>query len=533
MGSALHVAADAAAAHAAAALLGGAAFSPADIPPGETPMQAWARCLRQQAPAAVVVHDPGPLPPDALWQLREREIPYALALTDFLQICPIRRLWRRRGEICSGPSRNGLKCALCAAPGKLDWPLVLPQFRQRPAQWQAAMAGAEVLLAPTRFLRDAWLDHGAPADRLIVLPPLGSTYLPPPPPNPPLRAPRSILYAGGWDEANGVGLLAEAVRQLESPVRVLATGALDAAAQDRLRAAFPPPHQVEFPGALDRDALHLRLRAAAAAVLPSRWQEAYGPLLDAAQWSGAVPVATAIGAMPERLIHGLNGLLADPEDPLSLAEALESAFASSWDAVAACRHREAEAAATLAAWRALAAALPAREPTLALRLGYAPLLAAAQQAFGLDPAQAEQNLRTAFEMPEMDSIEPAEQAFLQTVPLLGRIRRVHLNHALACLHQGGLRRVLVLSAGLGDAAAWFEEWGLVARAVPGDGMGGEPPSAPLARLGAHLCLSSPEPDFAPQALFLEAPADVAALRRRFPTASAVLTDTPAGLEISE
>lgn len=533
MGSVLHVAADAAAARAASAVLGGEDFSPADIGPGETPVQAWARCLGRHNPAAVIVHDPGPLPPEALWQLREREIPYALALTDFLQICPIRRLWRRRGEICSGPSRNGLKCALCAAPGKLDWPLVLPQFRQRPAQWQAAMAGAEALLAPTRFLRDAWLDHGAPADRLIVLPPLAATYLPPAPPILPPRAPRSILYAGGWDEANGVGLLAEAVRQLESPVRLLATGALDPSAQERFRAAFPPPHQLQCPGALDRDALHLHLRASAAAVLPSRWQEAYGPLLDAAEWSGAVPVATAIGAMPERLIHGLNGLLADPDDPLSLAEALQSAFASAWDAAAACRHREAEAAATLAAWRALAAALPARPPTLALRLGYSPLLAAAEAAFGLDAAHAEQHLRTALEMPEMDSIEPSEQALLQTVPLLGRVRRVHLNHALACLHQGGFHRVLVLAAGLGDAAAWFAEWGLNARALPADGMGGKPPSPPLARLGAHLGPRPPEPDFAPQALFLEAPADVAALRRRFPTASAVLTDTPGGLDISE
>ncbi|MGH9536254.1 MAG: glycosyltransferase, partial [Terriglobales bacterium] len=419
MGTLLHLTAEAAAAGRAVSLLGGEAFSPESLQTGETPLQGWARCLRERQPAAVIVHDPGPLPPEALWQLREREIPYALALTEFLQICPTRRLWHRRGEICSGPSRNGLKCALCATPGKLDWPLALPQLRQRPQRWQAAMAGAEALLAPSRFVRDAWLNHGAPADRLIVLPPLAAAELAPGPSLLPERHPRALVYTGSWDDGDGASWLAEALVRMEAPVQLLAVGDWDGESQAGLRAAVPARHGVEFPGQLGAAALHLCLLTAAAAVIPSRWQQTYGPLLDAAQWAGAVPVATALGAMPERIIHGLNGLLAEPADPASLAEALEAAFAAVWDAAAARRQRQTEAAVTLATWRDLAAGLPRRPPNLALHLAYGPLLDAAEEAFGLSAEQAAQQLRTALEMPEMDSIEPAEQAFLQAAPTFG------------------------------------------------------------------------------------------------------------------
>lgn len=537
MPSLLHVAGDGPTAAAAAATLGGDPFSPAAIAAGETPMQAWARVLGENPPAAVVVHDPGPLPPEALWELRERDIPYALALADFFEICPTRRLWHRRGEICAGPS--GAKCARCVI-GSMEWPLALGQFRHRPRRWQAAMAGAEVLLAPTRFLRDAWLGHGAPADRLILVPPLAAAALPVPPALAPRREPRTLVYAGGWDEANGANLLAQALERIAPPVTVLAVGdfaAGEAAANApaAFRAAVPAHHRLEFTGALDAPALDLCLRTATAAVLPARWPDVYGRLLDAALWAGAVPAATAVGAMPERIIHGLNGFLADPDDPASLAQAIGSALAGDWDPEPGRRHIAAAAGAALAAWRSLAAALPSPPPRLALHLGYAPLLAAARAEFGLTAAQAEDNLRAALESPETSSLEPDEQALLLAVPLQSRTRRVHLNHALACLHAGEFRRVLVLGAGLGDAVAWFRAWGLEAAGCPGDGLGGPPPSPPLARLADRLGMPAPPPGFQPDALFLEAAvtAPATALRRRFPHTQAVLADRADGLEVLE
>lgn len=534
MASLLHVAGDAATAAAAASTLGGDPFSPASLSSGETPIQAWARVLAEKTPGAVVVHDPGPLPPEALWELREREIPYALALADFLEICPTRRLWHRRGEICAGPS--GAKCARCVI-GTMEWPLALGQFRHRPRRWQAAMAGAEVLLAPTRFLRDAWLGHGAPADRLIVVPPLAAAMLPAPPALAPRREPRTLVYSGGWDEANGANLLAQALERIVEPVTVLAVGDFAtsemADTQTALRAAIPAPHRLEFTGALDTPALDLCLRTATAAVLPSRWPEVYGGLIEAAQWAGAVPVATAVGGMPERIIHGLNGFLADPDDPASLAQAIGSALAGNWDPEAGRRRIAAEADSALATWRALATALPSRPPHLALQLGYAPLLAAARAEFGLTAEQAEDDLGAALESPDAESLEPGEQALLRAIPLASRTRRVHLNHALACLHAGEFRRVLVLGAGLGDAVAWFRDWGLDAAGCPGDGLGGPPPSPPLARLASRLGVPAPPPGFLPEALFLEAAvnADSAALRRRFPSAQAVLADRAEGLEV--
>lgn len=537
MSALLHVAADSATAAAAAALLGGEPFSPANIAAGETPMQAWGRTLRENLPAAVLVHDPGPLPPEALWVLREREIPYVLALPDFFEICPTRRLWNRRNEICSGP--GAAKCARCIFGPGIKWPLlqglILGQFRHRPRRWQAAMAGAEVLLAPSRFLRDAWLGHDAPADRLIVLPPAASAITPPPSALAVRREPRTLVFTGGWDEANGANLLAQALERIPEPVILLTVGQVDAAGQAAFRAALPSPHHLEFTGPLDAPALDLCLRTATAALLPSRWADPYGSLLDAAQLAGTPPVATAVGGMPERIIHGLNGFLADPDDPASLAQAINSALAANWDPQSARRRITAEAASTLATWRALAAALPAPPPNLALELGFAPLLAAAREEFALPAAQAGDFLRAALTSPATTSIEPGEQALLLAIPSQTRARRVRLNHALACLHAGEFRRVLVMEAGLGDAVQWFRVWGLEAAGCAGDGLGGPPPSPPLARLASRLGMPPPPPAFQPEALFLEATVSTgqAALRRRFPSAQAVLADRPEGLEVMD
>ncbi|MGH9540709.1 MAG: glycosyltransferase [Terriglobales bacterium] len=495
---------------------------------GESEWQAWLRALDEVQPRLVLVLSLGRLAPDALLELRERDIRYALFLHDYSQICPTHRLWHRRQEICSGPGPGGLKCAWCmTGAGRLaEFPARWAGARHYPHHWQVAMAGAEALIVPSRSLRDAWISHHAPPERLVVAPPLLPVLPAAEEPAPAGQRSRSLVYAGGWDEAEGAKLLAEALEALGDPIVVEALGPLDAAAQAALRAAVPARHPLRFAG---RRAPAAVLAGAGAAVIPVRWQQSYGRLIDEAQRAGAPPVATALGGIPERIIHGLNGFLADPDDAGALAEAIETALRPpadlpGWDASAARHQVEEGAAASLAKLQRLIALLLADAPHAAARAEFERPLAAARAELGLDEEAAYGYLRSALEG-RAETSEPAELAFNQIAAAATRARRVHLNHALACYHAAGVRAILCLGDSFGDAAAWFGAWGLDARA--------EPSRSPLAAIARRLGARAATPDFEPEAIFLErgVSADLDELRRRYPRAAAVLANTAEGVQV--
>lgn len=516
-------------------------LSPSDLPPpvrearvvarrpGESARQAWFRALDEVQPRLVFVLGLGELPPDALLELREREIRYALFMLDYQQICPTRRLWHRSQQVCGGPGPGGVKCGWCVSAGRslLEVPAHIFALRHYPRHWETAMAGAEALVVASRSLRDAWIAHQAPPERLIVVPPFVPRAEPPPPSAAPRS--RSLVYAGGWDEAAGAKLLAEALDAIGEPVTIHAVGALEPAAQAELRAAIPERHAIQFAGELDPPALDRLLAAAGGAVMPVRWQQTYGRMLDLAAWQGAPPIATAIGGIPERIIHGLNGYLSEPEDAGSLAEAIENALGNSrhergWDAAAARRQVQTHAAAGLAELRRLSELLLADEPHAAARVEFDQPLAAAAEALNLEAEAAYGHLRSALES-RAETEDPVELAFDQIAAAATRGRRVHLNHALACYHAAGTRSVLCLAGGTGDAALWFSAWGLDAR--------NHESVAELAAIAQRLGARPAGGGFEPEAFFLDrrASTDLGELRRRFPGAAAVIAETPDGIQV--
>jgi len=79
--------------------------------------------------------------------------------------------------------------------------------------------------------------------------------------------------------------------------------------------------QVTFLGTISRRELMQRYRAASLFCLPSR-QEGFGIVFLEAMASGLPIVAARAAAVPETVTEGELGLLADPDDPAELAEAL-------------------------------------------------------------------------------------------------------------------------------------------------------------------------------------------------------------------
>lgn len=97
----------------------------------------------------------------------------------------------------------------------------------------------------------------------------------------------------------------------------------DEASLHELAAAEGLAGVVRFLGALDRNGVAERYRAADLFTLPSS-AEAFGNAFAEALASGLPIVGTDVGGIPELVDHGVNGLLVPPGAPAALADAIRT-----------------------------------------------------------------------------------------------------------------------------------------------------------------------------------------------------------------
>jgi glycosyltransferase involved in cell wall biosynthesis len=486
------------------------------------------RALDEVAPSVVLVQHLGAVGPGALFALRERGIPYAVFLHDFTALCPTHKLWHRVEQLCAGPGRLGVKCALCVSGSwkrAIEVPFRIFQYRHRPEQWQVALGSADVLIANSRFLRDFWIDQGAPPERVAVISPVMPTARADAQTAPATRAEAALFYAGGWGEAKGARLLASTLEHVSQPVTLVVAGATDGFAQRQFREHIPQRHSFSFTGVLAPTDLRQALSNATAAVVPSRWDETYSRMLHESQAAGVPVAATAVGGIPERTIHGLNGFLARPDDPLSLATAIEEALAAEWDGEQARRAALDEAESAAAQLTALLAAVERRCEAPALELEFAPLIAAMSAQLAMTREQVRVDL-----VATLRGESEASPELVRAAAVGHRQRLLNLNHAAAYFRRADCRTILDVDAGVGDAARWFARWGFESRAEEHD-----PQLRAIAQaLGVELVRDG----FAPDAGFLNA-ADpngtvaqhITDLRRRYPSLRAIAQETSSGVEI--
>ncbi|HEY8054839.1 MAG TPA: glycosyltransferase [Terriglobales bacterium] len=426
-----------------ASALGGTVL-PLTPTPDQSAASTLRRTLDEVQPGVVLVHDLGRVNPSLLFAVRERGIPYAVFLHDFTPLCPTQRLWHRREEPCSGPGRTGWKCAWCVSGTRgraAELPLRTLLYRHRPRDWRTALVRADALIAASRFARDFWVEQGAPPERIAVVTPwldasgIASSTTPPG---------RRLVYSGGDDLANGAELLASALDLMRTPVQIEVTLSLDAAAQDRFRSRLAAHHTCVFHGSLPPGDLLRLLAGAGAAVEPTRWQQPFSRLVAAAQ---AIPVpvaATAVGGAAEQIIHGVNGYLADADDPQSLAEAIAAALdpepSAAWAGPLIAAHAATAATASLAILRQLLDRLAAglTDPDPALAVEHGPWLARQPPA----AADGAALLTAALRHPE-----EATPAYAARALATSRQWQLDLNRALAFFRASGCTRVSLL----GDA----------------------------------------------------------------------------------
>jgi glycosyltransferase involved in cell wall biosynthesis len=280
--------------------------------------RAWTAVLDQEQPDIVHIQHLMGLPFNLGWALWTAEIPYLITLHDYFYFCANAQLLTNdTDQICAGP-RRGINCGRCAlaraglpAYTPLAAPLA-PLFVRRNQLLREIVQQAERLIAPTEFVRQLYIQAGFPPEKTITI---GHGIELPPKLNRPERpagGPLRLLYAGGLAWQKGVHLLITAVNQLPAEAVTL-TIAGDPAAfpaySQTLREMARQSDNIHFAGKLDRRQLWAALAAADLVVVPSLWHETASLIIQEAFAAGTPVIAARVGALPERVNDGVDGLL--------------------------------------------------------------------------------------------------------------------------------------------------------------------------------------------------------------------------------
>ncbi len=275
------------------------------------------------------------LPANLVGWVRAQERPALISLRDFWFVCPNAQLIDyTTGGLCTTPGepvhcarcalvRAGMQRALAAAP------LLSPVMAARNRILRDVMQDASALLTYTEFVRDWFVQHGAPVDRLHFVP----RGIPRPDALPECRRADDghvrFVYLGGLAWQKGVHVVIEAFNALPAEAELIVAGDEsqypDYVAELRTLARHPG---IRFAGRLDRPAVWETMAAANAVVVPSLWYETFSMLTHEAFAMGVPVLASDHGVMADAVTDEVDGLLVSPGDVAAWRSAMARFVAS-------------------------------------------------------------------------------------------------------------------------------------------------------------------------------------------------------------
>ena len=288
-------------------------------------LEAFEQALIRLEPDAVHIHSLQHLSHRIVELARRQGIQTVWTHHDFFALCQRVHLRTGDGAHCDGP-QGGVACGPCY--GGLRGLLATPVFVLRNLGFAAAMRSAHVNVAPSRWVKDVLVAHGAPEHHVHVLPPaVPSAARMADLPSDPSRL--RVVYAGDLREAKGADLCVEALHVLNRPDVVLEIHGGSTPLPGRPETEFEQRlvHRAEgtrttFHGRYRDGGLMQILDGASALVVPSRVRETFGRTANRALQLGVPVIAADHGALPEHVVEGVNGALFPAGDSAGLAAAM-------------------------------------------------------------------------------------------------------------------------------------------------------------------------------------------------------------------
>ena len=248
------------------------------------------------------------LSPSVLSVLKEMGIPSVLTAADYKMICPNYDMFYN-GKICDACKggrfyhtvikrcvRNSLAAsALLALESTLHRTLLNSYQRN-----------IDVFIAPSKFVRQKLVESGFPEERVVHLSHFcdSSKYVPS------YDSDNYIVFFGRVDHRKGLLTLINAVRHL--PTKLVIVGDGPERTTLEIYVTAQGISNVSFAGHKSGDDLQSIIRRASFSVLPSESNETFGHTILESFACGKPVIASMIGAIPELIKEGENGLLFQP-----------------------------------------------------------------------------------------------------------------------------------------------------------------------------------------------------------------------------
>ena len=255
------------------------------------------------------------LSPSIIPTIKKRDIPLVMTLHDYKLICPNYSLFVR-GNIWEG---GAFRCMTDRCIRNAFVPSVLCSLERIFHEMIGVYRKVDTFLSPSLFLKEKFQEHGFLGDIEIVSQPIqqikeeGSAH-----------HKEHILYAGRLSEEKGIDVLLSALTQTPRlSLRVAGDGPKRVYLK-KLAKKLSIENQVSFLGHLGNREIKEELAQAKALVIPSVWYENMPYALTEALGSGQVVIASRLGGMTERIVHGENGFLFEKGNVEELATLLKS-----------------------------------------------------------------------------------------------------------------------------------------------------------------------------------------------------------------
>jgi glycosyltransferase involved in cell wall biosynthesis len=321
---------------------------------------AWfAEFLRETRPDVVHVNSCYLLSVSIIAAAKQQALPLIVTLHDFWFVCPRITLLKPSGALCRVP-KNVAECTWCLATEKrrFRWTeiashgvagalaqrlLIFPPaakllgirpdatvIADRRELLLTALNQADIILSPSQFLRDIYVEQGiAPSKVLYSRYGLDTSHwITPADLDQGLPGEVRISYIGQVAPHKGVHLLVTAFNRLkfatrQAKLRVYGDLTIFPDYVKKLRNIADGNGAIEFAGRFDNRRVAEILKQSDVTVAPSIWYE-NSPIAIMEALTTGTPVVTAnLGGMPELIQHNVNGLLFEPGNADSLTTQLQ------------------------------------------------------------------------------------------------------------------------------------------------------------------------------------------------------------------
>ena len=312
--------------------------------------------------------------------VRRRSIPMLLTLHDFWPMCHRSHLLTSDGRLCAGPE-SGLRCVQCWLEGAVETKRSVPQrvrelgvrdalklaprfildrlglrehvppvayhtirLMARDLYFRRLLEQFEILLAPSQFLKQRYVNWGVLPERIRVLQNgVDPTRFEGVCRHLPLGAELQAAYVGSILRYKGLDVLIDAFNQLSDvPVRLDIYGDTESTPDtkkyaDTLRSRSGNP-RVSFKGGFANCEIGKVLSKVDLVIVPSILYENCPMIILEALYAGRPVIASNIGGMAELVQDGVNGLTFRVGDANDLAERVRF-LAENRQVLLACQDR--------------------------------------------------------------------------------------------------------------------------------------------------------------------------------------------------